>query len=517
MRSFMKQRTILRGGILAGMLAVGAGAAQACSSGDADTSPEGQDASDGVPDGSGTSGGGDATSPVVDANAPEKDSGLHDGGEEPSDAAGEASASDASVIDGGSPAIVTCTRTFGDGVKDVVATGVATQRDGSIVVAGGQDGTVDYGGGPLTSAGSVDVFIAKFDNDCNHVFSKRFGDSAAQGPYGLQIDSQDNIVVAGTFQGQIDFGGGPLSAAAGGRSIFVAKFSGSGNLLWAKSFGSSGTNELRGLSIDKNDNLILTGYFDGTLNFGNGTLPGAGIYAASLDPVGDARWAIAPAVTGNVAFNFATGSIVRPDGSLLIFGSAMGTVDFGAGGLSHAERWAWVARYDENLVLQAVYDFENIVLHLFTDGQGLFARGTVAGAANLGTGLLEVKSSDGGTTFPATFYGTWDDDGSKASAVWSFGKRESPYPSLSFVSGAYAVSFGMSVYCVGTVSYRPGFSCSDDEHKFIRYHSDGGFRSIVDHASGPVTVAPTGQYVVAGSRGSSKATPQRLTITKFAP
>ena len=85
---------------------------------------------------------------------------------------------------------------------------------------------MDFGGGPLTSAGGIDIFLAKFDPAGNHLWSKRFGDGFSQIGYSVTVDGADNVLFTGAFSGSVDFGGGPLTSA-GGIDIFLAKFAGS--------------------------------------------------------------------------------------------------------------------------------------------------------------------------------------------------------------------------------------------------------------------------------------------------
>ena len=89
--------------------------------------------------------------------------------------------------------------------------------------AGGFTGTMDFGGGAFTSAGNDDIFVAKFDTNGNHLWSQRFGDSRPQSGRSLVVDGSGKMIVAGAFFGTVDFGGGPLTSA-GDRDIFVVKF-----------------------------------------------------------------------------------------------------------------------------------------------------------------------------------------------------------------------------------------------------------------------------------------------------
>ena len=86
-------------------------------------------------------------------------------------------------------------------------------------------GQVDFGTGPLASAGGSDVFLAKFKSLGTPVWSKRFGDAQSQTGVGVAADASSNILMAGDFSGSLDFGGGLSLTSAGGSDVFVAKFS----------------------------------------------------------------------------------------------------------------------------------------------------------------------------------------------------------------------------------------------------------------------------------------------------
>src|SRR5512143_1454251 len=44
-------------------------------------------------------------------------------------------------------------------------------------------------------------------------WSLGFGDAQDQGATNVAVDAEDNLIVAGSFSGSIDFGGGPLTVA----------------------------------------------------------------------------------------------------------------------------------------------------------------------------------------------------------------------------------------------------------------------------------------------------------------
>jgi hypothetical protein len=169
-------------------------------------------------------------------------------------------------------------RSFGDAAAQY-ATSVATDASGSVILAGYFEDTVNFGGGPLTSAGAYDMFIAKFDAAGNHVWSKRFGASNHQTADAVAVDGFGSVIVTGLLRGTVDFGGGPLTALIS--DVFVAKFDAAGNHIWSQRYGEasapeSGFQTGLGAAVDASDNVVVTGRFTVSLDFGPDTLTTAG-------------------------------------------------------------------------------------------------------------------------------------------------------------------------------------------------------------------------------------------------
>ena len=137
---------------------------------------------------------------------------------------------------------------FGDSNNDI-AWGVAVDGGGNAVVTGYFRGSVNFGGGNLTSAGSNDVFVAKLDFSDNHVWSKRFGDADDDFAEGIGVDAAGNVLIAGSFSGKIDFGGGSL-VSAGQRDIFLAKLDAAGNHRWSKRFGDANSDIAHDVALE---------------------------------------------------------------------------------------------------------------------------------------------------------------------------------------------------------------------------------------------------------------------------
>ncbi|MRG90460.1 SBBP repeat-containing protein [Polyangium spumosum] len=102
--------------------------------------------------------------------------------------------------------------------------GVAVDVFGNIVVTGEFFGQVNFGGGPAVSAGGRDVFVAKLDPSGGPLWLRRYGSGMLthQSGESVAIDPMTNTWVTGTFENIIDFGGGPFTSA-GGTDMFLAK------------------------------------------------------------------------------------------------------------------------------------------------------------------------------------------------------------------------------------------------------------------------------------------------------
>lgn len=155
---------------------------------------------------------------------------------------------------------------------------IAVDAGGNVVVAGYFFGTSDFGGGALTSAGGYDIFIAKYSPTGSHLWSRRFGSPTPNGAItetasALTVDAAGNLVVTGTFDGTADFGGGPLPAVAY-NDIFVAKYSAAGAHLWSRHAASAaGQIYGNGVAVDAVGNVVVTGSLYSTADLGGGPLP----------------------------------------------------------------------------------------------------------------------------------------------------------------------------------------------------------------------------------------------------
>jgi hypothetical protein len=205
---------------------------------------------------------------------------------------------------------------------------------------------VDFGGGALFSAGGADMFLVKYSSTGAHVWSKRFGGGGTDMGMAVGTDSLGNVYVGGTFEGSVNFGGGTLTSA-GARDIFVAKYTSAGQHVWSKRFGGTSGEDVRGVAVDGAGDVLLTGQFLGTINFGGPTLTSAGyedIFLAKLSGVsGGHVWS--KRLGSMSAPDFGYGVAVDGSGNVAITGFFAGSVNFGGGAFLAQVYDIFVAKY----------------------------------------------------------------------------------------------------------------------------------------------------------------------------
>ncbi|WP_437290191.1 hypothetical protein [Sorangium sp. So ce406] len=129
-------------------------------------------------------------------------------------------------------------RGYGDTGADV-GWSIASDAAGNYYVTGSFEGTVDFGAGPLTSAGLTDVFLLKLDPSGALLWSKRFGDADAEAGGAVAVDGSGNVLLAGidsnTYGSSgMNFGTCEPLPLPGDDTVFVAKLDPEGNLIWSR-------------------------------------------------------------------------------------------------------------------------------------------------------------------------------------------------------------------------------------------------------------------------------------------
>lgn len=328
---------------------------------------------------------------------------------------------------------------FGGPLSDYGAS-VACDGSGSVYVTGSFQGTVNFGGGNLVSAGQGDTFVMKLDASGAHVWSERFGDAADESGEAIAVDSAGtNVVVAGYYDGTPSFGGGALPAAMGD-NVFVTKLQGgNGGHVWSKGLGGSGSSIPNDVALTPAGAVVLVGSYGASISLGGPSLPSGGgqnAFVAELSASGNHVWSHGYAAGANT--QNASAVAIDPSGNVLFTGQMAGTLSFGgpmltSGGgadvvlvkLDSMGNHVWSRRFGDGA--------DQMGTGVVTDGSGNVALyGSFAGT--LAFGSLPVTSAGTSDVFVAKL----DPSGSTSYWVERFGSAMAEGAATIAIDGAGA-------------------------------------------------------------------------------
>jgi hypothetical protein len=230
---------------------------------------------------------------------------------------------------------------YGDAAEQR-ALDVAVDAGGNVYFTGWAGGNVDFGGGALPPGGGLDFFVASLDGAFKYRFGKRAGDAADQRGYGIAIDPAGRVLVTGSFDGKVDLGGGPLTTAGKG-DVLVAALDQNGNHLFSKRFGNADDQSGQGIAAAPDGRIVLTGFFAGSVDFGGGQLVSGGStdgFVVGFGMTGEHQWSKR---FGDVGAQFGFGVAVDAAGEAFVAGAFQNTIDMGAGPLTSAGSYDVVA------------------------------------------------------------------------------------------------------------------------------------------------------------------------------
>ena len=229
---------------------------------------------------------------------------------------------------------------------------ISTDANGNSYITGQfSSPTITFGSTTLTNAGDNDIFVVKYDGAGNVLWAKSAGGTYTDSGNSISTDASGNSYITGSFfSPTITFGSTTLTNA-GGSDIFVVKYDGAGNVLWAKSAGGTGSGIGTSISIDASGNSYITGYFfSPTITFGSTTLTNAGsddIFVVKYDGAGNVLWAKSAGGTND---DYGNSISTDANGNSYITGSfTSSTIAFGSTTLTNtsaSQSDLFVVKYD---------------------------------------------------------------------------------------------------------------------------------------------------------------------------
>jgi len=154
---------------------------------------------------------------------------------------------------------------------------ITSDASGNIYTTGSFGSTADFDPGPgvynLTSAGDIDVFVSKLDDNGNFIWAKAMGGLNESEGRSVTLDALGNVYTTGHFRYTADFdpGTGIHNLTCGAASdVFISKLDANGNFVWAKSLEGTVINHYNygeSIVVDIIGNIYVSGMFQYTVDF----------------------------------------------------------------------------------------------------------------------------------------------------------------------------------------------------------------------------------------------------------
>ncbi|MBA3828468.1 MAG: T9SS type A sorting domain-containing protein [Taibaiella sp.] len=230
----------------------------------------------------------------------------------------------------------------------------------------------------------------------------------------VAYDHHNNIIAAGVYSANSMFGTVVLPGSLAG-SAFVAKYDSAGNLLWVKTIQGQGSDEAKGVVIDANDNIYVTGnmnsqaiHFSSADSLTNDSRNGSNGFLARYAPDGTYQWSQSIRSVGMVK---ALALTLDPGGNPIIGGYFQQYADFSGTILRGGNTNTFLAKYTNSGTLlwaNAGKSTDNcLTTALATDAAGnIFATGKISGNTAYGTKQLGtiIDQQFNNPSLPANFY-----------------------------------------------------------------------------------------------------------------
>lgn len=278
---------------------------------------------------------------------------------------------------------------------------------------GGATYDFDPGAGTslLTSAGGDDMFFAKYNSSGELQWAYLFSSASFGG--NMVVDSEDNIIIHGRFQGTQDFdpGAGTTSLTSGSEVSFIAKYTSSAGLVWVKNASPLNSYTSKAMGADSLNNIYIT-YNNIIYKYDSS---GNAVWNKSL---GSNSW-----IYGGIAFDTQNNlyAVVELAGSNQDFDPGAGT----------------------QLLSRGNSDSDVVILKLDVDGVFQWVRQIGPGQARLSSGRTRGLTIAGTNIYALGRYtGTVDFDGTAGTdSVTSSGDTDQDFITNYTTDGSYVDTF----------------------------------------------------------------------------
>jgi hypothetical protein len=174
---------------------------------------------------------------------------------------------------------------------------IAMDGEGNLYIAGGFDGTQQFGDDTLTSNGGTDIFLMSYDTSGNFRWAISGGSEKDDWCNGVAADSMGHVYITGEHRDSFNFGSVYIKNYDK-RDVFIAKFDASnGSCIWGKRAGSKvGSERGNDVFANRHCKVYVVGDIGEKSNFGGDietdSTGSINSFLARISVDGDWMWAV---------------------------------------------------------------------------------------------------------------------------------------------------------------------------------------------------------------------------------
>jgi len=214
------------------------------------------------------------------------------------------------------------------GMNTNLITGVACDKNASVYLCGFFGGNLSYATTTVSSSSpSYDIMLMKIDTDGELSWLKRAGSTFEDGANAVTCDPSGNPIIVGYFAGTASFDANTVTYKSY-NDMFVAKYTPQGDNLWVKAGKGQELDIAYSVIADENDNILITGMFQDQVDFDGNILTGTkrDVFIVSYRPDGNFRWM---AKGGGGDTDCGLSLALKPNGDMVVCGYYLFTCSFG--------------------------------------------------------------------------------------------------------------------------------------------------------------------------------------------
>ncbi len=186
----------------------------------------------------------------------------------------------------------------GDHNSDNQAFGTTIDHGHRVIITGSFSDTATFGTTTIGSKGGNDGYIVKYDSSGNVLWAKTISGTSVEMTGHSAVDASDNIFVAGYFSSSAVYftpTDSLVNPFPGLWSGYLAKYDATGNFVWSRLLGATGSTSQIGawaVAVDPQGYPIIGGLFNTGINIGGSVYanPYYNMFLAKFTPAGGVDW-----------------------------------------------------------------------------------------------------------------------------------------------------------------------------------------------------------------------------------